>query len=55
LHRGISSRDFEREFTLAEHVEVINASQQDGILTIYLERKVPEEKKPKSIAINYTK
>ena len=55
LHRGISSRDFEREFTLAEHVEVVNASQQDGILTIYLERRVPEEKKPKTIAINYTK
>jgi molecular chaperone IbpA len=55
LHRGISSRDFEREFTLAEHVEVVNASQQDGILTIYLERRVPEEKKPKAIAINYTK
>jgi molecular chaperone IbpA len=55
LHRGISSRDFEREFTLAEHVEVVNASQQDGILTIYLERRVPEEKKPKAIVINYTK
>lgn len=55
LHRGISSRDFDREFTLAEHVEVVNASQKDGILTIYLERIVPEEKKPKAIAINYTK
>ena len=55
LHRGISSRDFDREFTLAEHVEVVNASQRDGILTIYLERRVPEEKKPKSIAITYTK
>ena len=55
LHRGISSRDFEREFTLAEHVEVGSAIQQDGILTIYLERIVPEEKKPKAIAINYTK
>jgi molecular chaperone IbpA len=44
-----------REFTLAEHVEVINASQKDGILTIQLERIVPEDKKPKSIAINYTK
>ena len=55
LHRGISSRDFVREFTLAEHVEVINASQKDGILTIYLERVIPEEKKPKAIAINYTK
>jgi molecular chaperone IbpA len=55
LHKGISTRDFVREFTLAEHVEVINASQKDGILTIQLERIVPEDKKPKSIAINYTR
>lgn len=55
LHRGISSRDFVREFTLAEHVEVRSALVKDGILTIYLERIVPEEKKPKSIAITYTK
>jgi molecular chaperone IbpA len=55
LHKGISTRDFVREFTLAEHVEVINASQKDGILTINLERIVPEEKKPKAIAISYTK
>jgi molecular chaperone IbpA len=55
LHKGISTRDFVREFTLAEHVEVIHASQKDGILTINLERIVPEEKKPKAIAINYTK
>ena len=55
LHKGISTRDFVREFTLAEHVEVINASQKDGILTIQLERIVPEEKKPKTIAISYTK
>jgi len=55
LHRGISSRDFVREFTLAEHVEVRNALVKDGILTIYLERVVPEEKKPKTIAITYTK
>lgn len=55
LHKGISTRDFVREFTLAEHVEVVSATQQDGILTIQLERIVPEEKKPKSIAINYTK
>jgi molecular chaperone IbpA len=55
LHKGISTRDFVREFTLAEHVEVIHASQKDGILTINLERIVPEDKKPKSIAITYTK
>jgi len=55
LHRGISSRDFIREFTLAEHVEVNSAVVKDGILKIYLERIIPEEKKPKNIAITYTK
>jgi len=55
LHKGISDRDFVREFTLAEYVEVASAVQKDGILTINLERVIPEEKKPKSIAITYTK
>jgi len=55
LHRGISSRDFLQNFRLAEHVEVLGATVKNGILTIDLERKVPEEKKPKSIAINYNK
>jgi molecular chaperone IbpA len=55
LHRGISRRDFAHTFTLADHVEVRNASIQDGILTVYLERQVPEEAKPKSIAITYQK
>jgi len=53
LHKGISDRDFVREFTLAEHVEIQSATQRDGILIINLERIVPEEKKPKSIAITY--
>jgi molecular chaperone IbpA len=55
LHKGISDRSFVREFTIAEHVEVIGAIMKDGILTINLERIVPEEKKPKAIAISYTK
>jgi len=55
LHRGISSRDFVQNFKLADHVEVLGATVNNGILTIDLERKVPEEKKPKSIAINYKK
>lgn len=55
LHRGLSSRDFVQNFKLAEHVEVLDASIKNGILTILLERKVPEEKKPKSIAINFNK
>ena len=55
LHRGISRRDFKQVFTLAEHVEVRSASITDGILRVYLERQVPEEAKPKSIAITYNK
>jgi molecular chaperone IbpA len=53
LHRGISSRDFKHTFTLAEHVEVKNAVIQNGILAVELERLVPEEAKPKTIAITY--
>jgi molecular chaperone IbpA len=55
LHRGISARSFSRTWTLADHVEVAGARSENGILTISLERKVPEEQKPKSIAITYTK
>jgi molecular chaperone IbpA len=53
MHRGISSRDFRHTFTLAEHVEVKTASIRNGILSVYLEREVPEEAKPKAIAITY--
>jgi len=55
LHRGISARNFVRTFTLADHVEVIEAHVANGILTVNLERKIPEEKKPKKIAISFNK
>lgn len=55
VHHGISSRGFARTFTLADHVEVIGAVMENGILSIELERKVPEEQKPKTIAITYNK
>lgn len=55
LHRGISYRNFQREFILGEHVEVKNAEHNNGILTIKCERIVPEDKKPKNIVINYNK
>jgi molecular chaperone IbpA len=55
LHRGISARNFVRNWTLADYVEITGATVADGILTINLERKVPEEEKPKKIAITYTK
>ena len=55
LHRGISARNFTRTFTLADHVEVLGAKSENGILKIELERKIPEEQKPKTIAISYNK
>lgn len=55
LHRGISARSFVRPFTLADHVKVIGAKAENGILTIELERQVPEEQKPKTVAISYNK
>jgi molecular chaperone IbpA len=55
VHRGISARNFDRVFTLADYVEVIGAKAENGILTIELERQVPEEQKPKTVAITYNK
>ena len=54
LHKGISNRDFRREFQLADHVEISNAHLELGILSVHLKREVPEEAKPKTIAITYT-
>ncbi len=51
LHRGLSSRDFERSWQLAEHMVVKGAEIKDGILTISLEYVIPEEKKARVIDI----
>jgi len=51
LHRGIAARAFERRFQLADHIEVKSADLENGLLGIELERNVPEELKPRSIAI----
>lgn len=53
LHKGISERSFRREFQLADHVEISHAHLELGILNVYLKREIPEEAKPKSIAITY--
>jgi len=53
LHKGISERSFRREFQLADHVEISNAHLSLGILGVHLKRNVPEEAKPKTIAITY--
>lgn len=52
LHQGIAGRAFERSFQLAEHVEVKAARLANGLLHVDLERIVPDEKKPRKIAIN---
>jgi molecular chaperone IbpA len=54
-HKGISDRRFHRNFPLADYVEVLNATIENGILTIELERQVPDTMKPKTIAITYKK
>jgi molecular chaperone IbpA len=54
LHKGIGGRNFRREFTLADHVEVENAGLELGMLNIYLKREVPEALQPKKIEIRDT-
>jgi len=51
LHRGIAARAFQRRFELAGHVKVVGASLVNGLLTIELKRELPEEMKPRRIAI----
>ena len=53
LHHGISNRQFIRTFSLADYVEVREAVMHDGILTVRLQREIPEAQKPKQIAITY--
>lgn len=50
-HKGISTRSFKLSWTLADHVEVDDATLEDGILTVSLSQTIPEEAKPKLINI----
>lgn len=52
LHQGIAERNFERKFQLGEHVEVIGAFMENGLLHVDLKREIPEALKPRKIAIN---
>jgi molecular chaperone IbpA len=51
LHLGIANRNFERRFQLADHVFVKGADLADGLLTVQLERQVPDELKPRKIVV----
>ena len=52
LHRGIAGRNFERKFRLADTVKVSDASYENGLLNVYLEREIPDHQKPRKIEIN---
>ena len=51
LHRGIAGRNFTQHFTLGEYMIVKSASLENGMLTIKIERELPEEAKPRQIKI----
>jgi len=55
LHHGISAKKFKKQFTLGEYMVVQNALFENGMLKIYIERIVPDEKKPRIIQINNKK
>ena len=51
LHRGLAERDFARRFQLADYVVVTEARLADGLLSISLQRELPEALKPRQIEI----
>lgn len=51
LYRGIAQRSFRRSFRLADHVKVVSANLDNGLLRIDLMREVPKEMKPRRIKI----
>tara|TARA_E500000178_G_C17036445_1_gene763663 strand:- start:6457 stop:6903 length:447 start_codon:yes stop_codon:yes gene_type:complete len=55
LYKGISSRNFERRFRLADYVEVESANLSNGLLNIILKRELPEAMKPRKIQISSSK
>ena len=52
LHKGIGTRNFNREFSLADYVEVTSSKLDNGILVVTLEQNIPDEKKPRTINID---
>ena len=51
LHKGIAKRMFTKSFTIAEDVEINGAELKDGLLSVSMERVIPEHKKAKTIKI----
>ena len=51
LHKGIAKRNFTKSFTIAEDVEIKGAELKDGLLSVSMEKVIPEHKKAKTIEI----
>ena len=52
VHRGIASRQFARSFALGDNIKVNDAKLENGLLTVDLEREIPEEEKPRLIELH---
>ncbi len=52
LHQGIAERDFKRQFRLEDHVQVVSATMNNGLLDIDLVKEIPEAMKSRRIEIN---
>ena len=51
LYKGLATRDFTRQWTLGEHIEVGEVKMKNGVLTIQLNRIIPESLKPRTLQI----
>ena len=51
IHKGIAKRYFSKAFTIADDIKIEGAELKDGLLKVYLMKIVPDEKKPKTIAV----
>ena len=51
LHKGIAKRMFSKSFTIAEDVEIKGAELKDGLLSVSMERVIPDHKKARTIKI----
>jgi molecular chaperone IbpA len=54
LHHGLALRSFQRQFELADHVTIVAANLENGLLVVDLKKEIPEAMKPRRIAINGT-
>ena len=52
IHQGLAQRSFKRSFNLADDIEIKKAQLKNGLLSIEMERIIPDEKKPQKIKIS---